>query len=240
MIRSGSVNGMCHLLDRRRLDASLGDRSLDLWEPINIPGRGLTHCRPKPVGRHGSAVLDSVDTHESSPGAPKEAASLTPPIHGPNAAPGFPSIAYADTHPAADRAVPGSLRRRHRHRHPGRGPGQPPRPHPPRPDRPRGRRFLSLTFFGIPCPMVILAAGLIGWALGRIWPALTTPPAKKTAMTAGPRSATTTCTPTRLGSPDPRGSWRSAGTVSSSTNACSSPAPPWSPTPSSPTSPSKP
>lgn len=41
--------------------------------------------------------------------------------------------------------------------------------------------FLALTFFGIPFPIVILAAGLIGWALGRIWPAITTPPTKKTA-----------------------------------------------------------
>jgi chromate transporter len=40
--------------------------------------------------------------------------------------------------------------------------------------------FLALTFFAVPFPIAILAAGLIGWALGRIWPAITTPPAKKT------------------------------------------------------------
>ena len=28
--------------------------------------------------------------------------------------------------------------------------------------------FLALTFFGVPFPVVILAAGLIGWALGRV------------------------------------------------------------------------
>ncbi|GAA3713590.1 chromate efflux transporter [Microlunatus aurantiacus] len=41
--------------------------------------------------------------------------------------------------------------------------------------------FLALTFFAVPFPLVILAAGLIGWALGRIWPAITSPPAPKTA-----------------------------------------------------------
>src|SRR6478735_11152726 len=41
--------------------------------------------------------------------------------------------------------------------------------------------FLALTFLGTPFPIVGLAAGLIGWALGRIWPVITPPPAKKTA-----------------------------------------------------------
>ena len=41
--------------------------------------------------------------------------------------------------------------------------------------------FLALTFFAVPFPVVVLAAGLTGWALGRRWPAVTTPPAKKIA-----------------------------------------------------------
>lgn len=41
--------------------------------------------------------------------------------------------------------------------------------------------FLALTFFAVPFPVVVLAAGLIGWGLGRLWPAITTPPATKTA-----------------------------------------------------------
>jgi chromate transporter len=39
--------------------------------------------------------------------------------------------------------------------------------------------FLALTFFGVPFPIVILAAGLIGWVLGRVWPDTTTPPTRK-------------------------------------------------------------
>ncbi len=40
--------------------------------------------------------------------------------------------------------------------------------------------FLALTFFAVPFPIVVLGAGLVGWVLGRFWPAITTPPAKKT------------------------------------------------------------
>ena len=40
--------------------------------------------------------------------------------------------------------------------------------------------FLALTFFAVPFPIVIFAAGLVGWGLGRIWPAITTPPTQKT------------------------------------------------------------
>jgi chromate transporter len=41
--------------------------------------------------------------------------------------------------------------------------------------------FLALTFFAVPFPAVVLAAGLIGWTLGRFWPDITAPPAKRTA-----------------------------------------------------------
>ena len=74
----------------------------------------------------------------------------------------------------------------HRHRDPGCGPGQPLRPHPPQPHRPRVAAFLALTFFAVPFPVVILAAGVIGWALGRVWPAITTSPGKKTVEDGPP------------------------------------------------------
>ena len=35
--------------------------------------------------------------------------------------------------------------------------------------------FLALTFFGVPFPAVVLGAGLLGWLLGRRWPAMTRP-----------------------------------------------------------------
>ena len=35
--------------------------------------------------------------------------------------------------------------------------------------------FLALTFFGVPFPVVVLAAGVIGWLFGRYRPALTRP-----------------------------------------------------------------
>ena len=41
--------------------------------------------------------------------------------------------------------------------------------------------FLALTVFAVPFPAVVLASGLIGLALGRIWPAITAQPAKKAA-----------------------------------------------------------
>jgi chromate transporter len=44
--------------------------------------------------------------------------------------------------------------------------------------------FLALTFFGVPFPVVVLAAGVIGWLFGRYRPALTTP--RKAADDEGP------------------------------------------------------
>ena len=44
--------------------------------------------------------------------------------------------------------------------------------------------FVALTFFGVPFPAVVLAAGVIGWALGRRIPTLTHPP--KAAVDDGP------------------------------------------------------
>ena len=44
--------------------------------------------------------------------------------------------------------------------------------------------FVALTFFGVPFPAVVLAAGVIGWALGRRLPTLTHPP--KAAADDGP------------------------------------------------------
>ncbi len=41
--------------------------------------------------------------------------------------------------------------------------------------------FLALTLFAVPFPAVVLASGLIGLALGRIWPAITAHPPKKAA-----------------------------------------------------------
>lgn len=41
--------------------------------------------------------------------------------------------------------------------------------------------FLALTFSGVPFPVVVLAAGLLGWVLGRLWPAISGPPAGKRA-----------------------------------------------------------
>ena len=38
--------------------------------------------------------------------------------------------------------------------------------------------FLSLTFFAVPFPAVILAAGLSGWVLGRFWPTIANPPGR--------------------------------------------------------------
>lgn len=36
--------------------------------------------------------------------------------------------------------------------------------------------FLALTFFAVPFPAVVLASALIGWLLGRVWPAITAKP----------------------------------------------------------------
>lgn len=47
--------------------------------------------------------------------------------------------------------------------------------------------FLALTFFAVPFPIVILAAGLIGWGLGRLWPAITTPPPRRPPKMDRPR-----------------------------------------------------
>ena len=41
--------------------------------------------------------------------------------------------------------------------------------------------FAALTLFAVPFPAVVLASGLIGLVLGRIWPAITAKPAKKAA-----------------------------------------------------------
>ena len=41
--------------------------------------------------------------------------------------------------------------------------------------------FLALTLFAVPFPAVVLVSGLIGLALGRIWPAITAHPPKKAA-----------------------------------------------------------
>jgi chromate transporter len=41
--------------------------------------------------------------------------------------------------------------------------------------------FASLTFFSVPFPVVVLGAGLVGWALGRRLPGLTRPPAHAAA-----------------------------------------------------------
>ena len=39
--------------------------------------------------------------------------------------------------------------------------------------------FLALSLFAVPFPVVVLGSGLIGWALGRVQPAVTAQPAKK-------------------------------------------------------------
>ena len=39
--------------------------------------------------------------------------------------------------------------------------------------------FLALTLFAVPFPVVVLGAGLIGWALSRAWPAITAAPSRK-------------------------------------------------------------
>ena len=41
--------------------------------------------------------------------------------------------------------------------------------------------FLALTFLAVPFPAVVLASAMIGWLLGRVWPAITAKPAKQTA-----------------------------------------------------------
>ena len=45
--------------------------------------------------------------------------------------------------------------------------------------------FLALTFFAVPFPAVVLGAGMMGWALTRIWPAVTVK-ASKTSTDDGP------------------------------------------------------
>ncbi|NYE36205.1 chromate transporter [Nocardioides cavernae] len=44
--------------------------------------------------------------------------------------------------------------------------------------------FVALTFFGVPFPLVVLAAAVLGWALGRRIPTLTAPP--RAAADGGP------------------------------------------------------
>ena len=46
--------------------------------------------------------------------------------------------------------------------------------------------FLALTFFGVPFPAVVLTAAVIGWILGRVWPAITAKPANKTGDDSPP------------------------------------------------------
>jgi chromate transporter len=46
--------------------------------------------------------------------------------------------------------------------------------------------FFALTFFGVPFPAVIVAAAVLGWALGRVWPTIITTAGKKSIDDAPP------------------------------------------------------
>ena len=102
--------------------------------------------------------------------------------------------------------------------------------------------FVALTFFGVPFPAVVLAAGVIGWALGSPHPDADASRRRPRSTTGRHRSsATTHCTPSdppgvARPSPSRSASWcgsrrsprrpcSSAGRASSSTRASSSQAP---------------
>ena len=164
-------------------------------------------------------------------------------------------------HPADHRTVPRPRPRGDRHRHPSTDPGQPPRPHPPQPDRSRRRRVPRLDSVrgAVPRRGARLRADRFG--PGPDLAGHHRPPAKegrrrrprpadqRRSPAPGPaqpppRRSHPGRRPDRLGPAHRRGRCsRSAGAASLSTKACSSPAPPWSPsaapTPSWPTSPNR-